>query len=153
MENLHLKNLQSEQLNQFKLKQNAEQFKNLTNKINELINNTNDILKTIQFKNNTIEKFIKEYFTNVQNNILTPKLHDLSTLTNLITTIKNWDIKTTLTKDELTNLGKNNGILFNDNIIKINYQVYQTEDEEAYNVLKITLDAYNNITNINVIEM
>jgi hypothetical protein len=153
MENLHLKNLQSEQLNQFKLKQNAEQFKNLTNEINELINNTNDILKTIQFKNNTIEKFIKEYFTDIQNDILTPKLYDLSLLTNLITTIKNWDIKTTLTKDELTNLRKNNGILFNDNIIKINYQVYQTEDEEAYNVLKIKLDAYNNITNINVIEM
>lgn len=153
MENLHLKNLQSEQLNQFKLKQNAEQFKNLTNEINELINNTNDILKTIQFKNNTIEKFIKEYFADIQNDILTPKLYDLSLLTNLITTIKNWDIKTTLTKDELTNLGKNNGILFNDNIIKINYQVYQTEDEEAYNVLKIKLDAYNNITNINVIEM
>lgn len=153
MENLHLKNLQSEQLNQFKLKQNAEQFKNLTNEINELINNTNDILKTIQFKNNTIEKFIKEYFADIQNDILTPKLYDLSLLTNLITTIKNWDIKTTLTKDELTNLGKNNGILFNDNIIKINYQVYQTEYEEAYNVLKIKLDAYNNITNINVIEM
>lgn len=153
MENLHLKNLQSEQLNQFKLKQNAEQFKNLTNEINELINNTNDILKTIQFKNNTIERFIKEYFTNIQNNVLTPKLYDLSSLTNLITTIKNWDIKTTLTKDELTNLQKNNDILFNDNIIKINYQVYQTEDEEAYNVLKIKLDAYNNITNINVIEM
>ena len=153
MENLHLKNLQSEQLNQFKLKQNAEQFKKLTNEINELINDTNDILKTIKFKNNTIERFIKEYFTNVQNDILTPKLYDLSSLTNLITTIKNWDIKTTLTKDELTNLGKNNGILFNDNIIKINYQVYQTEDEEAYNVLKIKLDAYNNITNINVIEM
>ena len=153
MDNLHLKNLKSDTINQMKLKQNAEQFKNLTNEINELINNTNDILKTIKFKNKTIEDFIKLYFIDVQHDILTPKLHDLSSLTNLITTIKNWDIKTTLTKDELINLQKNNDILFNDNIIKINYQVYQTEDEEAYNVLKIKLDAYNNITNINVIEM
>lgn len=153
MENLHLKNLQSEQLNQFKLKQNAEQFKRLTSEINELINDTNDILKTIKFKNKTIEDFIKLYFIDIQHDILTPKLYDLSSLTNLVTTIKNWDIETTLTKDELINLRKNNDILLNNNIIKINYQVYQTEDEEAFNVLKITLDAYNKITNINVIEM
>ena len=59
MENLHLKNLKSDTINQMKLKQNSLELKNINETFHKNISDTLDIIIQTNFENQFIEDFFE----------------------------------------------------------------------------------------------
>lgn len=155
MENLHLKNLQSEQLNQFKLKQNALELKQISDNFYQNVSDTLDIIQETNFENQIIKDYLESYFFKIIKQLITPILDDVTALTNLIFKINDWTIDTQITKEELETLELNNNVYLTDDKITIHYTkcLNYYKDEHTLTELVIEIDSNNNIIDIFVTDI
>ena len=155
MENLHLKNLKSDTINQMKLKQNALELKNINEIFHKNISDTLDIIIQTKFKHQVIGDYFEHYFLKIKKQVITPIMEDLIYLTELIFKIKDWKMNTQITKEELKALEQNNNVRKTDT----NLEIYYTEslnsykDEHSLIKLVIKIDQNNNIIDIYKIEI
>lgn len=155
MENLHLKNLKTDTINQMKLKQNALELKNINETFHKNISDTLDIIIKTKFKHQVINDYFEKYFLKIKKQVITPIMEDVIYLTDLIFKIKDWKMNTQITKEELKALEQNH------NVHKTNtsLQIYYTEslnnykDEHSLMKLVIKIDQNNNIIDIYKIEI
>jgi hypothetical protein len=88
MENLHLKNLKSDTMNQMKLKQNALELKNINETFHKNISDTLDIIIQTNFKHQVIGDYFEKYFLKIKKQVIIPIMEDVIYLTDLIFKIK-----------------------------------------------------------------
>ena len=99
MENLHLKNLKSDTINQMKLKQNALELKNINDTFQKNISDTLDIIIQTNFNHQVIGDYFEHYFLKIKKQVITPIMEDVIYLTDLIFKMNNWTINTQITKE------------------------------------------------------
>lgn len=150
MENLHLKNLKSDTINQMKLKQNALELQNINETFHKNISDTLDIIIQTNFKHQVIGDYFEKYFLKIKKQVITPIMEDVIYLTNLIFKIKDWNIDTEITKEELETIELNNNVYLTDNKITIHYTkcLNYYKDEHTLTELVIEIDSNNNIIEI-----
>lgn len=155
MENLHLKNLKSDTINQMKLKQNALELKNINERFHKNISYTLDIIIQTNFKHQVIGDYFEKYFLKIKKQVIIPIMEDVIYLTDLIFQIKDWKINTQITKDELKTLHLNHNVYSTDDKITIHYteSLNGYKDEHALMELVIKIDQNNNIIDIFKIEI
>lgn len=155
MENLHLKNLKTDTINQMKLKQNALELKNINETFHKNISDTLDIIIETKFKHQVINDYFEQYFLKIKKQVIIPIMEDTIYLTDLIFQIKDWKINTQITKDELKTLHLNHNAYSTDNKITIHYteSLNRYKDEHALMELVIKIDQNNNIIDIYKIEI
>lgn len=155
MENLHLKNLKTDTINQMKLKQNALELKNINETFHKNISDTLDIIIETKFKHQVINDYFEQYFLKIKKQVIIPIMEDAIYLTDLIFQIKDWKINTQITKDELKTLHLNHNVYSTDNKITIHYteSLNGYKDEHALMELVIKIDQNNNIIDIYKIEI
>lgn len=150
MENLHLKNLKSNTINQMKLKQNALELKNINDTFQKNISDTLDIIIQTNFKNQVIGDYFEQYFLKIKKQAITPIMEDVIYLTDLIFKINDWTINTQITKEEIETLKLNNNVYLTDDKITIHYTkcLNYYKDEHTLTELVIEIDSNNNIIEI-----
>ena len=150
MENLHLKNLKSDTINQMKLKQNALELKNINDTFQKNISDTLDIIIQTNFKNQVIGDYFEQYFLKIKKQAITPIMEDVIYLTDLIFKINDWTINTQITKEEIETLKLNNNVYLTDDKITIHYTkcLNYYKDEHTLTELVIEIDSNNNIIEI-----
>lgn len=155
MENLHLKNLKTDTINQMKLKQNTLELKNINETFHKNISDTLDIIIETKFKHQVINDYFEQYFLKIKKQVIIPIMEDAIYLTDLIFQIKDWKINTQITKDELKTLHLNHNVYSTDNKITIHYteSLNGYKDEHALMELVIKIDQNNNIIDIYKIEI
>lgn len=155
MENLHLKNLKSDTINQMKLKQNALELKNINDTFQKNISDTLDIIIETNFKHQVIGDYFEHYFLKIKKQVITPIMEDVIYLTDLIFKIKDWKMNTQITKEELKTLEQNHNIHKTDNSLEIHYteSLNTYKDEHSLMKLVIKIDQNNNIIDIFKIEI
>lgn len=155
MENLHLKNLKSNVINQMKLKQNALELKNINETFHKNISDTLDIIIQTNFKHQVIGDYFKKYFLKIKKQVITPIIEDVIYLTDLIFKIKDWKMNTQITKEELKALEQNHNVHKTDTSLEIYYteSLNSYKDEHALMKLVIKIDQNNNIIDIYKIEI
>ena len=155
MENLHLKNLKTDTINQMKLKQNALELKNINETFHKNISDTLDIIIETNFKHQVIGDYFEKYFLKIKKQVIIPIMEDVIYLTDLIFQIKDWKMNTQITKEELKALEQNNNVRKTDT----NLEIYYTEslnsykDEHSLIKLVIKIDQNNNIIDMYKIEI
>lgn len=155
MENLHLKNLKSDTINQMKLKQNALELKNINDTFQKNISDTLDIIIQTNFKHQVIGDYFEKYFLKIKKQVIIPIMEDIIYLTDLIFKIKDWKMNTQITKEELKALEQNHNVYSTDDKITIHYteSLNGYKDEHALMELVIKIDQNNNIIDIFKIEI
>ena len=155
MENLHLKNLKSDTMNQMKLKQNALELKNINERFHKNISDTLDIIIQTNFKHQVIGDYFEKYFLKIKKQVIIPIMEDIIYLTDLIFKIKDWKMNTQITKEELKALEQNHNVYSTDDKITIHYteSLNGYKDEHALMELVIKIDQNNNIIDIFKIEI
>lgn len=155
MENLHLKNLKTDTINQMKLKQNTLELKNINERFHKNISDTLDIIIQTNFKHQVINDYFEQYFLKIKKQVIIPIMEDVIYLTDLIFQIKDWKINTQITKDELKTLHLNHNVYSTDDKITIHYteSLNGYKDEHALMELVIKIDQNNNIIDIFKIEI
>lgn len=150
MENLHLKNLKSDTINQMKLKQNALELKNINDTFQKNISDTLDIIIQTNFKHQVIGGYFEQYFLKIKKQAITPIMEDVIYLTDLIFKINDWTINTQITKEEIETLKLNNNVYLTDDKITIHYTkcLNYYKDEHTLTELVIEIDSNNNIIEI-----
>ena len=150
MENLHLKNLKSDTINQMKLKQNTLELKNINDTFHKNISDTLDIIIQTKFKHQVINDYFEQYFLKIKKQAITPIMEDVIYLTDLIFKINDWTIDTKITKEEIETLELNHNVYLTDDKITINYTKYLNyyKDEQTLTQLVIEIDSNNNIIEI-----
>lgn len=150
MENLHLKNLKSDTMNQMKLKQNALELKNINETFHKNISDTLDIIIQTNFKNQVIGDYFEQYFLKIKKQAITPIMEDIIYLADLIFKINDWTIDTQITKKEIETLKLNNNVYLTDDKITIHYTkcLNYYKDEHTLTELVIEIDSNNNIIEI-----
>lgn len=150
MENLHLKNLKSDVINQMKLKQNALELKNINETFHKNISDTLDIIIQTNFNHQVIGDYFEHYFLKIKKQVITPIMEDVIYLTDLIFKMNNWTINTQITKEELKTLHLNHNIYSTDDKITIHYTkcLNYYKDEHTLTELVIEIDSNNNIIEI-----
>ena len=150
MENLHLKNLKSDTINQMKLKQNALELKNINDTFQKNISDTLDIIIQTNFKHQVIGDYFEQYFLKIKKQAITPIMEDVIYLTDLIFKINDWTINTQITKEEIETLKLNNNVYLTDDKITIHYTkcLNYYKDEHTLTELVIEIDSNNNIIEI-----
>lgn len=150
MENLHLKNLKSDTINQMKLKQNALELKNINETFHKNISDTLDMIIEIKFKHQVIGDYFEKYFLKIKKQVITPIMEDVIYLTDLIFKIKDWKMNRKITKEEIETLELNNNVYLTDDKITIHYTkcLNYFKDEHTLTELVIETDSNNNIINI-----
>ena len=155
MENLHLKNLKSDTINQMKLKQNALELKNINEIFHKNISDTLDIIIQTKFKHQVIGDYFEHYFLKIKKQVITPIMEDVIYLTDLIFKIKDWKMNTQITKEELKALEQNHNVNKTDTSLEIYYteSLNSYKDEHSLIKLVIKIDQNNNIIDIFKIEI
>ena len=155
MENLHLKNLKTDTINQMKLKQNALELKNINETFHKNISDTLDIIIETNFKHQVIGDYFEKYFLKIKKQLITPILDDVTNITDLIFKINNWTINTQITKEELKALEQNHNVHKTDTSLEIYYteSLNSYKDEHSLIKLVIKIDQNNNIIDIYKIEI
>lgn len=155
MENLHLKNLKSDVINQMKLKQNALELKNINETFHKNISDTLDIIIQTNFKHQVIGDYFEKYFLKIKKQVIIPIMEDVIYLTDLIFKINDWTIDTQITKEEIETLELNNNVYLTDDKITIHYteSLNSYKDEHSLMKLVIKIDQNNNIIDIFKIEI
>lgn len=155
MENLHLKNLKSNTINQMKLKQNVLELKNINETFHKNISDTLDIIQKTNFNNEIIKDYFESYFLKIIKQIITPIMEDVIYLTDLIFKIKDWKMNTQITKEELKTLEQNHNIHKTDSSLEIHYTkcLNYFKDEHTLTELVIEIDQNNNIIDISVTDI
>lgn len=155
MENLHLKNLKSDTINQMKLKQNTLELKNINETFHKNSSDTLDIIIETNFKHQVIKDYFKHYFLKIKKQAITPIMEDVIYLTDLIFKIKDWKMNTQITKEEIETLELNHNVYLTDDKITIHYteSLNNYKDEHALMELVIKIDQNNNIIDIFKIEI
>lgn len=155
MENLHLKNLKTDTINQMKLKQNALELKNINETFHKNISDTLDIIIETNFKHQVISDYFEKYFLKIKKQVITPIMEDVIYLTDLIFKIKDWKMNTQITKEELKTLEQNHNIHKTDSSLEIHYteSLNSYKDEHLLMKLVIKIDQNNNIIDIYKIEI
>lgn len=150
MENLHLKNLKSNTINQMKIKQNALELKSISDNFYRNIYNTLEVIKETNFENEIIKDYLESYFFKITKQLITPIIDDVINLTDLIFKINNWTIDTQITKEELETLELNNNVYLTDDKITMHYTkcLNYFKDEHTLTELVIEIDSHNNIIDI-----
>lgn len=150
MENLHLKNLKSDTINQMKLKQNALELKNINDTFQKNISDTLDIIIQTNFKHQVIGDYFEKYFLKIKKQVIIPIMEDVIYLTDLIFKINDWTIDTQITKEEIETLELNNNVYLTDDKITIHYTkcLNYYKDEHTLTELVIEIDSNNNIIEI-----
>lgn len=150
MENLHLKNLKSDKINQMKIKQNVLELKNINETFHKNITDTLDIIIETNFKHQVINDYFEQYFLKIKKQVITPIMDDVTNLTDLIFKINNWTIDTQITKEELETLELNNNVYLTDDKITMHYTkcLNYFKDEHTLTELVIEIDSHNNIIDI-----
>lgn len=150
MENLHLKNLKTDTINQMKLKQNALELKNINETFHKNISDTLDIIIQTNFNHQVIGDYFEKYFLKIKKQVIIPIMEDVIYLTDLIFKIKDWTIDTQITKEEIETLELNNNVYLTDDKITIHYTkcLNYFKDEHTLTELVIEIDQNNNIINI-----
>lgn len=150
MENLHLKNLKTDTINQMKLKQNSLELKNINDTFHKNISDTLDIIIQTKFKHQVINDYFEKYFLKIKKQVITPIIEDVIYLTDLIYKIKDWTVNSQITKDELKTIHLNHNIHSTDDKITIHYTncLNYYKDEHTLIELVIEIDANNNIIDI-----
>lgn len=150
MENLHLKNLKTDTINQMKLKQNALELKNINETFHKNISDTLDIIIETNFKHQVIGDYFEKYFLKIKKQVIIPIMEDVIYLTDLIFQIKDWKMNTQITKEEIETLELNNNVYLTDDKITIHYTkcLNYFKDEHTLTELVIEIDQNNNIINI-----
>ena len=150
MENLHLKNLKSDTINQMKLKQNALELKNINETFHKNISDTLDIIIETNFKHQVIGDYFEKYFLKIKKQVITSIMEDVIYLTDLIFKIKDWKMNTQITKEEIETLKLNNNVYLTDDKITIHYTkcLNYYKDEHTLTELVIEIDSNNNIIEI-----
>lgn len=150
MENLHLKNLKTDTINQMKLKQNALELKNINETFHKNISDTLDIIIETNFKHQVIGDYFEKYFLKIKKQVIIPIMEDIIYLTDLIFQIKDWKMNTQITKEEIETLELNNNVYLTDDKITIHYTkcLNYFKDEHTLTELVIETDSNNNIINI-----
>ena len=155
MENLHLKNLKSDVINQMKLKQNALELKNINETFHKNISDTLDIIIQTNFNHQVIGDYFEHYFLKIKKQVITPIMEDVIYLTDLIFKIKDWKMNTQITKEELKALEQNHNVHKTDTSLEIYYteNLNTYKDEHSLTKLVIKIDQNNNIIDIYKIEI
>lgn len=155
MENLHLKNLKSDTINQMKLKQNALELKNINETFHKNISDTLDIIIQTNFKHQVIGDYFEKYFLKIKKQVITPIMEDVIYLTDLIFKIKDWKMNTQITKEEIETIDLNNNVYLIDDKITIPYTkcLNYFKDEHTLTELVIEIDQNNNIIDISVTDI
>lgn len=155
MENLHLKNLKSDTMNQMKLKQNALELKNINETFQKNISDTLDIIIQTNFKHQVIGDYFEHYFLKIKKQVITPIMEDVIYLTDLIFKMNNWTINTQITKEELKTLEQNHNIHKTDSSLEIHYteSLNNYKNEHSLMKLVIKIDQNNNIIDMYKIEI
>ena len=155
MENLHLKNLKTDTINQMKLKQNALELKNINETFHKNISDTLDIIQETKFKHQVIGDYFEKYFLKIKKQVITPIIEDVIYLTDLIFKINDWTIDIQITKEEIETLKLNNNVYLTDDKITIHYTkcLNYYKDEHTLTELVIKIDQNNNIIDIYKIEI
>lgn len=155
MENLHLKNLKSDTINQMKLKQNALELKNINETFHKNISDTLDIIIETNFKHQVIGDYFEHYFLKIKKQVITPIMEDVIYLTDLIFKIKDWKMNTQITKEELKTLEQNHNVHKTDTSLEIYYteSLNSYKDEHSLMKLVIKINQNNNIIDIYKIEI
>lgn len=155
MENLHLKNLKSDTINQMKLKQNTLELKNINDTFHKNISDTLDIIIETKFKHQVINDYFEQYFLKIKKQVITPIMDDVIYLTDLIFKIKDWKMNTQITKEELKALEQNHNVHKTDTSLEIYYteSLNNYKDEHSLTKLVIKIDQNNNIIDIYKIEI
>lgn len=155
MENLYLKNLKSDTINQMKLKQNVLELKNINETFHKNISDTLDIIQKTNFNNEIIKDYFESYFLKIIKQIITPIMEDVIYLTDLIFKIKDWTIDTQITKEEIETIDLNNNVYLIDDKITIPYTkcLNYFKDEHTLTELVIEIDQNNNIIDISVTDI
>ena len=155
MENLHLKNLKSDVINQMKLKQNALELKNINETFHKNISDTLDIIIQTNFKHQVICDYFEKYFLKIKKQVITPIMEDVIYLTDLIFKIKDWKMNTRITKEKLKALEQNHNVHKTDTSLEIHYteSLNNYKDEHSLMKLVIKIDQNNNIIDIYKIEI
>ena len=150
MENLHLKNLKTDTINQMKLKQNALELQNINETFQKNISDTLDIIIQTNFKHQVIGDYFEKYFLKIKKQVIIPIMEDIIYLTDLIFKIKDWKMNTQITKEEIETLELNNNVYLTDDKITIHYTkcLNYFKDEHTLTELVIETDSNNNIINI-----
>ena len=150
MENLHLKNLKSDTINQMKLKQNALELKNINDTFQKNISDTLDIIIQTNFNHQVIGDYFEHYFLKIKKQVITPIIEDVIYLTDLIFKMNNWTINTQITKEELKALEQNHNVHKTDTSLEIYYteSLNSYKDEHSLIKLVIKIDQNNNIIDI-----
>lgn len=150
MENLHLKNLKTDTINQMKLKQNALELQNINETFQKNISDTLDIIIQTNFKHQVIGDYFEKYFLKIKKQVIIPIMEDIIYLTDLIFKIKDWKMNTQITKEEIGTLELNNNVYLTDDKITIHYTkcLNYFKDEHTLTELVIETDSNNNIINI-----
>lgn len=150
MENLHLKNLKTDTINQMKLKENALELKNINETFHKNISDTLDIIIETNFKHQVIGDYFEKYFLKIKKQVITPIMEDVIYLTDLIFKIKDWKMNTQITKEEIETLELNNNVYLTDDKITIHYTKCLNcfKDKHTLTELVIETDSNNNIINI-----
>ena len=155
MENLHLKNLKTDTINQMKLKQNSLELKNINETFHRNISDTLDIIIETKFKHQVINDYFEKYFLKIKKQVITPIMEDVIYLTDLIFKIKDWKMNTQITKEELKALEQNHNVHKTDTSLEIYYteSLNSYKDEHSLMKLVIKIDQNNNIIDIYKIEI
>lgn len=155
MENLYLKNLKSDTINQMKLKQNVLELKNINETFHKNISDTLDIIQKTNFNNEIIKDYFEKYFLKIKKQVIIPIMEDIIYLTDLIFKIKDWKMNTQITKEELKALEQNHNIHKTDTSLEIHYteSLNSYKDEHSLMKLVIKIDQNNNIIDIYKIEI
>lgn len=155
MENLHLKNLKTDTINQMKLKQNALELKNINETFHKNISDTLDIIIETNFKHQVIGDYFEKYFLKIKKQVIIPIMEDVIYLTDLIFQIKDWKMNTQITKEEIETLELNNNVYLTDDKITIHYTkcLNYFKDEHTLTELVIEIDQNNNIIDISVTDI
>lgn len=155
MENLHLKNLKTDTINQMKLKQNVLELKNINETFHKNISDTLDIIQKTNFNNEITKDYFESYFLKIIKQIITPIMEDVIYLTDLIFKIKDWTIDTQITKEEIETIDLNNNVYLIDDKITIPYTkcLNYFKDEHTLTELVIEIDENNNIIDISVTDI
>ena len=155
MENLHLKNLKSDTINQMKLKQNSLELKSINETFHKNITDTLDIIIETKFKHQVINDYFEQYFLKIKKQVITPIIEDVIYLTDLIFKIKDWKMNTQITKEELKALEQNHNVHKTDTSLEIHYteSLNNYKDEHSLTKLVIKIDQNNNIIDIYKIEI
>lgn len=155
MENLHLKNLKTDTINQMKLKQNALELKNINETFQKNISDTLDIIIQTNFNHQVIGDYFEKYFLKIKKQVITPIMEDVIYITDLIFKIKDWKMNTQITKEELKTLEQNHNVHKTDTSLEIYYteSLNSYKDEHSLIKLVIKIDQNNNIIDIFKIEI